>query len=261
MNNNYLNYKTLINHQEAEIISSVDWSVLSKFRDEINQLASVPFGILPTFYILNYQTNEYEFISKEFQFFSKHKVEEIMEGGIEKFLSIYQKDDFELYSEQIFSKNLEVILDTKPEERGQLIFTNTYRIFNHDKTISHILQKNRIIADPITGIPLHAYGSVSDLSNLKLFNRELYHRIEKTDALDSNKKMILLSNSYKVYDEDKKLTPQENRILELLIKGLTTKEIAQKLFVSFHTIDAHRSNILTKTNSKNVVQLISNFMK
>ena len=261
MDTNHLNYKTINNHQETELISSVDWHILSKFRDEINKLSAVPFGILPIFYILNYKTNEYEFISKEFQYFSKHKVEEIIEGGIEKFLSIYQKDDFELYSEQIFSKNLEVILDTKQEERGQLIFTNTYRIFNHDNTISHILQKNRIIVDPITGLPLYAYGSVSDLTNLKLFNREIYHRIEKTDGLDSNKKMIILSNNYKVYEDDKKLTPQENRIVELLIKGMTTKEIAQKLFVSYHTIDAHRSNILAKTNSKNVVQLISNFMK
>lgn len=260
MTHNYINYKTIINHQESEIISSVEWNILSKFRDEINQLSAVPFGILPTFYILNYQTKKYEYVSKEFECFSKHKAEEIIEGGMEKFLSIYQKDDFELYSEQIFSKNLEVILDTIPDERDLLLFTNTYRIINKDNTISHILQKNRIITDPITGLPLYAYGSVINLTNLMLFNREMYHRIEKTDGLDTTKKKILLSNNYKVYEEDKILTLQENRIVELLVKGLTTKEIAQKLFVSYHTIDAHRSNILTKTNSKNVVQLISKFM-
>ncbi len=253
------NYKALVKKKSATITAAAS-DLLTDFRDEVNCFSNLPLGILPTFYILNYETKQYEFVSKEFQYYSKHKPEELIEGGMEKFLSIYQKDDFELYSEQIFSKNLEIILDTPQEERDQLLFANTYRIFNKDKTISHLLQKNRIIADPITGLPLYAYGSVSNLTNLMLFNREIYHRIEKTDGLDVTKKTILLSDSYKIYDEDKKLTSQENRIIELLIKGLTTKEIAQKLFISYHTVNIHRSNILTKTNSKNVVQLISNFM-
>lgn len=254
-----IDYKTVIKENPIPIKSASN-DLLSVFRDEADRLAALPLGILPTFYILNYQTKEYEFISKAFQCFSKYKAEEIIEGGIEKFLSIYQKDDFDLYSEQIFSKNLEVILNTIPEQRDQLLFTNTYRIFNKDHTISHILQKNRIIADPITGLPLYAYGCIHNLTHHTIFNRELFHQIEKIEDLESGNKSIIFSNTYKVYEEDKMLTPQENRIMELLIKGLTTKEIAQKLFVSYHTIDAHRSNILTKTNSKNVVQLISKFM-
>lgn len=260
MHKNYPpNYKAFAK-KKSDKITTVASDLLTDFRDEVNCFSNFPLGILPTFYILNYQTKKYEFVSKEFQCYSKHRAEELIEGGMEKFLSIYQKDDFELYSEQIFSKNLEIILDIPQEERNQLLFTNTYRIFNKDKTISHLLQKNRIIADPITGLPLYAYGSVSNLTNLMLFNREIYHRVEKTDDLDATKKTILLSDSYKIYDEDKKLTSQENRIIELLIKGLSTKEIAQKLFISHHTVNIHRSNILKKTNSKNVVQLISNFM-
>lgn len=260
MQKNYTpNYKAFIKKKTDKITVATS-DILSDFRDEINCFSTLPLGISPTFYILNYETKEYEFVSKEFQYYSKYKAEAMIEGGIEKLLSIYHKDDLELYSKQIFVKNLEVIQNTKPEERGLLIFTNTYRIYNNDKTISHLLQKVKFIPDPITGLPIYAFGCVNNLTNHNAFNRELYHQIEKIDELNYGKKTLILSDSYKVYEEDKKLTPQEKRIIELLIKGLTTKEIAQKLFISHHTVNIHRSNILTKTNSKNVVQLISNFM-
>ncbi|ANW96554.1 LuxR family transcriptional regulator [Wenyingzhuangia fucanilytica] len=55
----------------------------------------------------------------------------------------------------------------------------------------------------------------------------------------------------------KKLTKKESEILELLSKGLTTKEIASKLYVSTRTVETHRSNMLKKLEVKNTVELIN----
>jgi len=52
------------------------------------------------------------------------------------------------------------------------------------------------------------------------------------------------------------LTERELEVLQLIAKGLTNEEIAEKLFLSKRTIDRHRSNILQKTNTKNSVSLI-----
>lgn len=52
------------------------------------------------------------------------------------------------------------------------------------------------------------------------------------------------------------LTDREIEVLKLLVHELTTKEIAEKLFVSERTVDSHRKNLLRKTNSKNTVGLI-----
>ncbi len=52
------------------------------------------------------------------------------------------------------------------------------------------------------------------------------------------------------------LSKRELEIVELLEKGLTTKEIAADLFLSHHTVDTHRRNILRKTTVKNTAQLI-----
>ncbi|MBK8809941.1 MAG: response regulator transcription factor [Acidobacteria bacterium] len=42
------------------------------------------------------------------------------------------------------------------------------------------------------------------------------------------------------------LTPSERRVLKLIAEDLTTKEIAERLFVSPRTVDKHRENICQK---------------
>ena len=52
------------------------------------------------------------------------------------------------------------------------------------------------------------------------------------------------------------LSNKETEVLGLISKGLTTNEIATKLFVSSRTIETHRANILKKLEVKNTAELI-----
>lgn len=52
------------------------------------------------------------------------------------------------------------------------------------------------------------------------------------------------------------LSKKETEVLGLISKGLTTNEIAAKLFVSSRTIETHRANILKKLEVKNTAELI-----
>ena len=49
-----------------------------------------------------------------------------------------------------------------------------------------------------------------------------------------------------------KLTKTEMEVLRDIALGLTTKEIAEKRFSSFHTVNTHRKNIFRKLNVNNV---------
>jgi DNA-binding NarL/FixJ family response regulator len=53
-----------------------------------------------------------------------------------------------------------------------------------------------------------------------------------------------------------RLSRRESEVLQLLSEGLTTNEIAEKLFTSKRTIETHRQNILEKTQTKNTAALI-----
>ncbi len=44
------------------------------------------------------------------------------------------------------------------------------------------------------------------------------------------------------------LTPSEKKILKLIAQDRTNKEIASQLFISYRTVEKHRSNIITKLN-------------
>lgn len=52
------------------------------------------------------------------------------------------------------------------------------------------------------------------------------------------------------------LTEREEEVLYYICKGLSNQEIADKLFLSKRTVDKHRENLLSKTNSKNTAGLV-----
>lgn len=52
------------------------------------------------------------------------------------------------------------------------------------------------------------------------------------------------------------LTRREKEVLELIADGLTTQEIADKLFVSTATVETHRKNLLVKLQAKNVAAMV-----
>lgn len=52
------------------------------------------------------------------------------------------------------------------------------------------------------------------------------------------------------------LTAREQEILRLLAEGLSSKEIAQKLFISPKTVENHRSNIMNKLDLHSTIELV-----
>ncbi len=52
------------------------------------------------------------------------------------------------------------------------------------------------------------------------------------------------------------LTEREKEVLTHLVKGLNSREISEKLFISINTVQYHRKQLLRKTLSRNVAELI-----
>lgn len=52
------------------------------------------------------------------------------------------------------------------------------------------------------------------------------------------------------------LTPREIEIIKLAAQGKSAKEMADELFLSLHTIDTHRRNVLLKLKMKNIADLV-----
>jgi len=57
------------------------------------------------------------------------------------------------------------------------------------------------------------------------------------------------------------LSSREFEIISMIESGMNSEQIAARLFLSFHTINTHRSNVLNKTGFKSILELIIDFQK
>lgn len=67
---------------------------------------------------------------------------------------------------------------------------------------------------------------------------------------------LQLMKSFKRNQEEIKLTDREIEIIRMIEKEMTTRAIADILFISERTVETHRKNILHKTNTQSVVGLL-----
>ena len=62
---------------------------------------------------------------------------------------------------------------------------------------------------------------------------------------------------YDVQDNDyESLTAREQEIMRLLAEGLSVKKIAQSLYISYRTVENHRTSIFRKLKVKNAAELV-----
>ncbi len=64
-------------------------------------------------------------------------------------------------------------------------------------------------------------------------------------------KLLALGNGHPASE----LTAREQEVMELLARGLTSREIAQNLVISIKTVDTHRAHILKKLGLRNNTEL------
>lgn len=94
-------------------------------------------------------------------------------------------------------------------------------------------------------------------------------RVAKGEKYISKSASQILADNYisKEFSNNNKsgqkidITKREREIIELISSGLSNKEIAEKIFVSVSTVDAHRYNILKKMEVKNTAEMITKAIK
>lgn len=64
------------------------------------------------------------------------------------------------------------------------------------------------------------------------------------------------STSPKQVSNEKNITDRELEILELVVAGYSSPQIANKLYISRRTVDTHRNNLMQKLNIHNTATLV-----
>lgn len=91
------------------------------------------------------------------------------------------------------------------------------------------------------------------------------HTLHSGESYVSEEVNKLLLNSFfknpSKYQVEEKLSERESQVLDCIANGLTTLEVAEKLFISKNTVETHRKNLLYKLKAKNTAELVNNAYK
>jgi len=75
-------------------------------------------------------------------------------------------------------------------------------------------------------------------------------------GLDGEPSYFNISTDVDLNPSTDPFTPKEREVLKLVISCFSSKEIAEALFISLHTVNAHRKNILRKAQARTPQELI-----
>lgn len=238
--------------------NSIDGQEATDLFQEFNNRIGLVYQSLPAFFILDYIKKSYLLVSGSVKMVTGYCAEGFLEGGLEKLLTIYHPADFKVLNNQIFAENISFLKQIPQQEHGQYIFSNQFRLRQPDNSFSNLLQTGSYITSKETGLPLYNLGMVVDITNFKKDEHYMSHYIEKvTDDGNAKSKSLMIRNYFCTSEELAAFTNHEKTVLKYMADGLSSKMIADKLKRSINTINNHRQNMLKKSNTKNVAQLIT----
>lgn len=107
------------------------------------------------------------------------------------------------------------------------------------------------------GVSGYIYKNVSNDELIKALKKVYEGGVYYSDEIATAIMQSLTDHSKKKAEEEKvNLTSREREIIQLIAKEYSNAKIAEELFISERTVETHRKNIYTKTNTSSIVGLI-----
>lgn len=210
---------------------------------------------IPAIYLLDYATGKYLIMSNSSRMLLGYEPNVFMENGIEFTIDSYHRDDLQLYNEKMFPDRLEILKSIPHDEQQNYVFSYSFRLKNSKGEYANLLQRNCFVKSASNGMPLLSLGMVINVEHFKKEN-PVVQLVEKINPADNSCEPIY-KKTYYLKEEEQLLSKREKEILLWMAEGLTSSEIANKLFISEHTVIIHRKNMLHKFGVKNVAALIA----
>ncbi len=134
-------------------------------------------------------------------------------------------------------------------QSGSALTSYNLRMRNPSAVYTNLFVQDYMFYSPI---PYKAVFMIQVVTNIEWFKmkKNSFHHYTGTDVSlfrFPDKDLLNLSHN---------LSDRELEIVRLIEKGLSSKQIAEKLFLSVYTVNTHRSNILEKSGKAQISDLI-----
>ncbi|MFI2812102.1 MULTISPECIES: LuxR C-terminal-related transcriptional regulator [Microbulbifer] len=223
-------------------------------RYDLDNLVSSVFSSGPFyFYVVDFKTFHLDYVSPSITAIHGLQPETVTFQDI---LDCVHPDDMGFVS-RAEQRAIEIVYERIPPEKRKLYKISycfrfrtadgSYQLFNHQAIMLTEDENNRLSKS------LNIHTNISHLSS------ESNHRLSVIGMLGEPSFLnIEIENEAPVPAASQPLfTDREMEVIRLLSQGMTSREIAARLYIAVDTVKNHRKNIMKKSACKNVGQLIT----
>ncbi|MAM30547.1 MAG: hypothetical protein CMC13_16140 [Flavobacteriaceae bacterium] len=212
---------------------------------DVSKVKNFPLNYTQCLYVVDWQSSRIVY-QKNVQNILGYNEDEF---NLQKILSIAHPEDLNIVK-RITQAIVNHLVENPGSEFHQTSLNITYRFRKKDGSFIKLLRQSSFFAETNDG---KFKSNISLLTDISFFDdSDIVHWDFITPRIDQEK----LKNH--VYAEFSSLfTDREVEIIKLVAANHTSKEIAEKLYISPHTVNTHRKNILQKAQCANTADLIT----
>lgn len=202
-----------------------------------------------SFYIIDYFKRTFHYVSENPLFLCGHPADEVKKMGFDYFERVIPPDDLKMLLE-ISDKAFAFFFKLPVETRTKCSIEYDFRMKQPDGMlllVNHKLKPLLLTRDDYLWMALCEVRLSTNTSpgNVVIMLKDENQKYEYSFACQRFKLCETLP-----------LTVREREVVGLLVKGLTVKAIAARLFITPNTVKYHRTNIYKKLGVQNKSQLI-----
>ncbi|TYA74843.1 LuxR C-terminal-related transcriptional regulator [Seonamhaeicola marinus] len=205
------------------------------------------------FCVTNTKDLSFEYVSKNMSSCLGLDRAAFFKGGMKQFWERIHPDDVEPWLNAL-NDLMKFTLDAIPkEERKQMSYTWNYRFKNADNNYVNIIQNTTPLTldsslKPIIGLAHYTVLESQIKLDITATAKLLNDKSEYETKYFNNFSQKLLTDG---------ISNRERDIIRLLLLKKSSKEIAERLNISSHTVDTHRRNILKKLKLTSTGELVA----
>lgn len=205
-------------------------------------------------FIYNHKSTTYDYFSPNIKKVMGYENTDFQNGGLKFSMSLVHPDHVKVYNRHVLPLMFKYysIYAFKGKVKN-LVFSYTFRIKRNDGEYIWALHYMNSIRVSKWGLPILTLVNITDITALKKDDGiDFSVSVKEDNAITKT----ILSRVFPSKNTTLHFSEREIEILSLMAQGKRSKEIAEELCISKHTVSTHRKNMMEKSRVKNSYELI-----